>query len=240
MRRDLRPYFIRRMQDAWNRFYVSRFVAPAFDALGAHPDITSPRNVEIWGGGITAGANLHLHASKGNMVRLATWRSGEREGRIEIGDHVLISPGTHIVASECIVIGSNTMIASGCYISDSDWHDTYDRTAELEKHRPIHIGENVWLGVRVIVGKGVTIGENSIIGAGSVVVSDIPPNRIAAGNPARVVRELDMSREFRTRSALFADPERLERDMDNLMRYILRENTLLGWLRSVFSPTRMD
>ncbi|MBX3507256.1 MAG: acyltransferase [Parvibaculum sp.] len=174
------------------------------------------------------------------MVRLATWRSGDREGRIEIGDHVLISPGTHIVASERIVIGSNTMIASGCYISDSDWHDTYDRTAELEKHRPIHIGENVWLGVRVIVGKGVTIGENSIVGAGSVVVSDIPPNCIAAGNPARVVRELDMSREFRKRSALFADPDRLERDMDNLMRYILRENTLLSWLRSVFSPTRSD
>lgn len=240
MRRDRRPYFIRRIQDGWNRLYVRRFVAPAFDALGPHPDITSPSNVEIWGGGITAGANLHLHASKGNMVRLATWRSGEREGRIEIGDHVLISPGTHIVASERIVIGSNTMIASGCYISDSDWHDTYDRTAELEKHRPIHIGENAWLGVRVIVGKGVTIGENSIIGAGSVVVSDIPPNCIAAGNPARVVRALDMSREFRTRSALFADPERLERDMDNLMRYILRENTLPGWLRSVFSPTRMD
>ena len=240
MRRDRRPYFIRRILDGWNRLYIRRFIEPAFDALGPHPDITSPRNLKIWGGGITAGANLHLHASKGNMVRLATWRTGEREGRIEIGDHVLISPGTHIVASERIVIGSNTMIASGCYISDSDWHDTYDRTAELEKHRPIHIGENVWLGVRVIIGKGVSIGENSIIGAGSVVVSDIPPNCIAAGNPARVVRELDMSREFRKRAALFADPERLERDMDNLMRYILRENTLLTWIRSVLSPTRMD
>ncbi|MBX3447150.1 MAG: acyltransferase [Parvibaculaceae bacterium] len=240
MRRDLRPYFIRRIQDGWNRFYVRRFIAPAFDALGFHPDITSPRNVEIWGGGITAGANLHLHASKGSMVRLATWRTGEREGRIEIGDHVLISPGTHIVASERIVIGSNTMIASNCYLSDSDWHDTYDRTAELAKHRPIVIGENVWLGVRVIVGKGVTIGDNSIIGAGAVVISDIPPNCIAAGNPARVVRELDPARAFRTRSTLFADPDRLQQDMDRLMRYMLRENTLAGWLRSLFFPTRAD
>ena len=240
MRRDRRPYFIRRVLDGWNKFYVRRFIEPAFDALGPHPDITSPRNLEIWGGGITAGAHLHLHASRGNMVRLATWRTGEREGRIEIGDHVLISPGTHIVASERIVIGSNTMIASGCYISDSDWHDTYDRTAELAKYRPIHIGENVWLGVRAIVGKGVTIGENSIIGAGSVVVSYIPPNCIAVGNPARVVRELDISREFRTRAALFADPERLERDMDNLNRYILRENTLLNWIRSMLSPRRTD
>lgn len=240
MRRDLRPYFIRRILNGWNRFYVKRFIEPAFDALGPHPDITSPRNVEIWGGGITAGANLHLHASRGSLVRLATWRTGEREGRIEIGDHVLISPGTHIVSSERIVIGSNTMIASNCYISDSDWHDTYDRTAELEKHRPIHIGENVWLGVRVIIGKGVTIGKNSIVGAGAVVMSDIPANCIAAGNPARVVRELDPAREFRTRSALFADPDKLEQDMDRLMRYMLRENTLGGWLRSLLSPSRLD
>ncbi|WP_293208094.1 acyltransferase [Parvibaculum sp.] len=153
---------------------------------------------------------------------------------------MLISPGTHIVSSERITIGSNTMMASGCYISDSDWHDTYDRTAELEKHRPIHIGENVWLGVRVIIGKGVKIGENSIIGAGAVVMTDIPANCIAAGNPARVVRELDLTRDFRTRAALFADPDKLEKDMDNLMRYILRENTTFGWLRSVFSPRNTD
>lgn len=226
--------------DGWNRFYVNRFLVPAFDALGPGIDVSSPRNIEIWGAGITAGSHLHLHASRGSLVRLATWRTGEREGRIEIGDCVLISPGTHIVASEEIVIGSDTMIASNCYISDSDWHDTYDRTAELGKHKPIRIGENVWLGVRVIVAKGVTIGENSIIGAGSVVTQDVPANCIAAGNPARVVRELDTTKEFRRRSALFQNPEKLERDMDKLMRYILRENTTLGWLRSVFSPSGTD
>lgn len=219
---------------------MNRFLVPAFDAVGPGLDVSSPRNIEIWGAGITAGSHLHLHAAKGNLVRIATWKAGEREGRISLGDYVLISPGTHIVSSEEISIGSNTMIASGCYISDSDWHDTYDRTAELEKRRPIRIGENVWLGVRVIVGKGVTIGDNSIVGAGAVVTQDIPPNCIAAGNPARVVRELDPTRSFRKRAALFADPERLDRDMHNLMRYMLRENTTLGWLRSVFSPSRTD
>ncbi|PKP79068.1 MAG: acetyltransferase [Alphaproteobacteria bacterium HGW-Alphaproteobacteria-3] len=219
---------------------MNRFIVPAFDAVGPGIDVSSPRNIEIWGAGITAGSHLHLHASPGNFVRLATWRTGDREGRIAIGDCVLISPGTHIVASEEIVIGTDTMIASHCYISDSDWHDTYDRTAEHDKHKPIRIGENVWLGVRAIVGKGVTIGENSIIGAGAVVTRDIPANCIAAGNPARVVRELDPSREFKRRSSLFRDPETLERDMDRMMRYLLRENTTLGWLRSVFSPSRTD
>lgn len=240
MRHDKRPYFIRRFLNGWNRFYVNRFIVPAFDAVGPGLDVSSPRDIEIWGAGITAGANLHLHAAKGNLVRLATWRTGDREGRIAFGDHVLVSPGTHIVSSEAISIGSNTMIASGCYISDSDWHDTYDRTAELEKHRPIRIGENVWLGVRVIVGKGVSIGDNSIIGAGAVVTRDIPANCIAAGNPARVVRELDPARSFHKREVLFADPDRLESDMNRLMRYMLRENTTLGWLRSVFSPSRTD
>jgi acetyltransferase-like isoleucine patch superfamily enzyme len=240
VRRDRRPYFIRRMQDAYIRFYTDRFLVPAFDEAGPGLGVTSPRDIEIFGGNIRVGRHVHIHAARGNLTRLCTWKTDGREGRITLGDHVLISPGSHIVASESITIGSNTMLASGCYVSDSDWHDTYDRTRELDKHAPIVIGENVWLGVRVIVGKGVTIGENSIIGAGSVVTRDVPANCIAAGNPARVVRELDPQRVFRKRQELFLEPERMEREMDKLTRYLLRENTLAGWLRSVFAPTRED
>jgi maltose O-acetyltransferase len=50
--------------------------------------------------------------------------------------------------------------------------------------------ENVWLGARVVVMSGVTIGEGSVIGAGSVVTRDIPARTIAAGVPAKVIREL--------------------------------------------------
>lgn len=240
MRRDRRPYLIRRLQDAWLRFYTERYIVPALDAVGPGLAVTSPRDIEIWGGNIRVGACAHIHASRGNPTRLCTWTTEGREGRLVLGDYVLVSPGTQIIASESIAIGTNTMIASGCYISDSDWHDTYDRTRELDKHAPIVIGENVWLGVRVIVGKGVTIGDNSIVGAGSVVTRSLPANVIAAGNPARVVRELDATRPMRKRSELFNDPERSRHDMDRLMRYLLRENTLSGWLRSVISPTRED
>lgn len=240
MRRDRRPYFIRRIRDGYLDFYTKRFLVPACDAVGPGLSVTSPWDIEVWGGNISIGSHVHLHASRGNILRLSTWDNGERQGRITIGDYVLISPGVQIISSIHINIGRNTMIASGCYISDSDWHDTYDRTRELEKYAPITIGENAWLGVRVIVGKGVTIGENSIIGAGSVVTRDIPPNCIAAGNPARVVRELDPSCPMRKREELFREPERMAEEMDRLMRYMLRENTLGGWLRSVFSPTRED
>ena len=222
------------------RAYVNWFIVPQFDEAGGGLSITSPRNLEIFGGNIRIGKHAHIHAARGNLTRLCTWTTDGREGRITMGDHVLISPGTHIVASESISIGSNTMFASGCYVSDSDWHDTYDRTKELDKHRPIVIGENCWLGVRVIVGKGVTIGDNTIVGAGSVVTKDLPPNCIAAGNPAVVVRELDPTREMIKREVLFSEPAEMARSMDRLTKYLLRENTLWNWLRSVLAPSTKD
>ena len=55
---------------------------------------------------------------------------------------------------------------------------------------PIHIGRKVWIGAGVIITKGVTIGDNSIVAAGAVVTHDIPSNVIAAGVPARILREI--------------------------------------------------
>ncbi len=240
MRRDTRPYFVRRFRDAYANWYVRHFLVPQFDSVGTGLNVAHPRGVELWGANINAGKHLHLRAAKGNMIRLATWDSGDRVGEIHIGDYVLISPGNQIIASERITIGSNTMIASGCYISDSDWHDTYDRTSERDKHAPITFGENVWIGSRVIVGKGVTIGENSIIGAGAVVTRDIPANVIAAGNPAKVLRELDPTKELRKRSDMLGDADAINYEFDQLNRYLLRHNTLFTWLRSMVKPSRRD
>ena len=59
-----------------------------------------------------------------------------------------------------------------------------------DESRPISIGSNVWIGFDVCVLSGVRIGNGAIIGARSVVMTDIPPYSIAAGNPARVIREV--------------------------------------------------
>ena len=64
------------------------------------------------------------------------------------------------------------------------------RRDKLEAAQPITLRDNVWIGGGAIILPGITVGENSVIGAGAVVTRDVPPNVVAAGNPARVVREL--------------------------------------------------
>jgi maltose O-acetyltransferase len=65
------------------------------------------------------------------------------------------------------------------------------RRDKWEAARPVTIGDNVWLGGGAIVLPGVTIGDNTVVGAGAVVTRDLPPDVVAVGNPARVVRAVE-------------------------------------------------
>ena len=111
-------------------------------------------------------------------------------GRIEIGDSVFVNYGTSISAHKLVRIGDGSQLGSYVCLMDNDYHSVEDR-AKAGVSKPIILGRNVWLGVRVIVLKGVTIGDNAVIGAGSVVTHDIPANAVAAGVPARVVRTFE-------------------------------------------------
>lgn len=237
MRRDSRPYWMKQWAARRSKRWARRWLHPQFDAIGAGCVFINPRQVEIIGPNVRIGANVHINAEPTRPSRLCVWFAGERVGAITLGDNVLVSPGVRIISSFGIVIGSNTMLASDVYISDSDWHGIYDRTTEAGQAAPIRIGENVWIGFGAIVGKGVTIGQNSIIGAGSVVTRDIPENVIAAGNPCRVVRQLDGAQPMRTRADFFADTASLAA-LDRLDRAILKRNTLLGhwWARLFPGP----
>ncbi|MGD9410465.1 MAG: acyltransferase, partial [Desulfobacterales bacterium] len=68
----------------------------------------------------------------------------------------------------------------------------------------------------------------------------IPANCIAAGNPAQVVRHLDPEESFTTRKQLFSKISNLFDEIDQLDRELLRQNTLLHWLRYVFFPSKGD
>jgi maltose O-acetyltransferase len=115
----------------------------------------------------------------------------ERGATLDIGPRALVNFGCSIVAHERIVIGERCLIGPHCLIMDTPFHPLDpERRLEPPDTAPIEIGENVWLGARVMVMPGVTIGRDAAIAAGSVVTHDVPPRTLAAGVPARVIREL--------------------------------------------------
>jgi FkbH-like protein len=109
-------------------------------------------------------------------------------GQIEIGQEVWINFGTVIGARDRIVIGSNSSIGQHCIICDSDFPDM--ASPATMPRSGIEIGENVWIAGRVTVRPGVKIGSGAVIVAGSVVESDVPPNVIVGGIPARVLTKV--------------------------------------------------
>ena len=239
MRRDHRPYYLKKAYLKFQEFYVNHFLRPQFEYLGKGFTFMRPWHVEIFGAPIELGEYVNVVASSDRNVRLAIWAEQNDKGRIRIGNYCLICSGVRIGSAHEILIGNNCMIASNAYITDSDWHDIYNRVS-IGKTAPVHIEDNVWIGDSVIVCKGVSIGENSIIGAGAVVVGDIPANCVAAGNPAKVVKHLDVAQPFITRAQWFSDPKKLFADFDKADKALLGENSLLHWLRCHMFPTDID
>jgi acetyltransferase-like isoleucine patch superfamily enzyme len=98
-----------------------------------------------------------------------------------------------------ITFGADCMLSTDVHLDASDMHPIYDRASgqRLNPPQDIEIGDHVWLSTRVLVLKGAKIGSGAIIGAGSMVAGIIPPNTLAVGSPAKVVREdVVWSREF--------------------------------------------
>ena len=239
MRRDHRPYAVKQAIQTFERFYVRHFIAPQLTALGRGAVMMRPWYINISGGKIEIGRNVTLMATSDQRIRLAVWPGPASIGKLTIRDNVIISPGVRISAAKSITIDNNCMIANGGYITDSDWHGIYDRVS-LGNPKPVHLEQNVWMGDHAMVAKGVTIGENSIIGAKAAVVSDIPANCVAAGNPAKILKRLDPQEKITTRAKVFENPDKLAEDVLNFDRRLLADNTLLKWLRVLFFPRRGD
>lgn len=199
-----------------------------------------PWHVEVNGGPVLLGDFANIIATSDNRVRLTVWSNREGEGRIIIGKYCLICAGVRISAAKEISIGDNCMMANRVYITDADWHDLYDRSMFVGQSSPVRIGNNVWIGDSAIVCKGVTIGDNSIIGAGAVVVKDVPPNVVAAGNPALVLKNLDAGLPMQTREDWFTIMSQLTAEAEEKERNELRGNTFWGWLRSKGFPRKGD
>jgi len=240
VRRDHRPYILKRLDLLFQKWYARYFLRPQFDHLGKGSTFMKPWHVEIFGGPISLGDYATVIATPDRKVRLTVWSDLRERGRIVIGDYCLISPGVRISAATEILIGDSCMLAHGAFVTDSDWHGVYDRGLPIGQTLPVCIGENVWIGDSAIICKGVSIGENSIIGAGSVVVRDIPANAIAGGNPAAVLKYLEAGRPIKTRGEWLADPDLLASQFDLIDRHFMTGNTWRGWIRSLIRPQKGD
>ena len=119
---------------------------------------------------------------------------------LSIGDNCEMGELTHIVAHENVSIGNNVLIASKCFISDTN-HGIYKGEEQSSPDTPpnarplvtspVSIGNNVWIGENVVILSGSKIGDGCVIGANSVVSGEIDAGCIAAGTPARVIKRYD-------------------------------------------------
>lgn len=240
MIKDHRPYYLKRLSHKFERWYANHFLAPQCESFGKHLVFMKPWGVEIYGSSVSIGDYTTLIATMDRRIRLTSWMANEKSGRIEIGRHCLICPGTRIQAATAITIGDDCMMAQNSCITDADWHDLYDRSASIGNTQEVVIEKNVWIGDSAMICKGVHIGENAVIGAGSIVVKDIPANAIAAGNPAAVVRYLEEGRPVRTRSQWMSDPQKMDEYFDTVERIMREKNSLFGWIRSIVFPRKGD
>ncbi|WP_417740599.1 acyltransferase [Rosistilla oblonga] len=109
--------------------------------------------------------------------------------QLTIGQGTHISNNVTVIAMSSITIGANCLVGDRATIIDSDFHGIEPAQRHTQGvAQPVTISDNAWIGSQATILKGVTIGENSVIAAQSVVTTNVPPNCIAAGSPAKVVR----------------------------------------------------
>ncbi len=127
-------------------------------------------------------------------------------GSIEIGDHFYLGQNSMIGSEKSIKIGRCVIISNDVRIYDNNNHPTSPKARENmslngysndnwawhhSASAPVVIGDNVWIGQYSTILKGVTIGKGSIVATRAVVTKDVPPYTIVAGNPAKVVKQIE-------------------------------------------------
>ena len=111
--------------------------------------------------------------------------------RLQIGDHVWIGEEVSILSLAEVLIESNVCVSQQAYLCTGS-HD-YRHIAFPLITRPITIRTGSWVAARSFVGPGVEIGADTVVGAASAVLASVPESCLVRGNPAQVVRDLNVS-----------------------------------------------
>lgn len=129
-------------------------------------------------GPVTFHYGIHTRIGEGTFINFNLTVQDDAE--VVIGDHCDFGPNVTIVTPvHPILAGERRMML-----------DENGRPGRFCYARPVHIGNECWIGANVVICPGVTVGDRCVIGAGSVVTRDVPPDSFAAGNPCRVIRTL--------------------------------------------------
>lgn len=139
-----------------------------------------------------------LEIGRHTLLEPNCWLTLSDHGRLTIGEGCFLNIGTMVAVENEVTIGDHTMFANQCFVSDAAHRFDDPRLPVpwqgFTTKGPTRVGSNCWFGVGCVVTSGVTVGDRCVIGANSVVTADLPSHVIAAGAPARVIREISYER----------------------------------------------
>lgn len=172
-----------RLQGLARLWYHTR-LSVAVEHLATSTVVLGP--VELYGTG-------RIHIADHALLYPGLFLETEDQGRIDIGQDVVLSRGVHLSSRCAITLGNGCMVGEYTSIRDANHrfgggqgirHSGFSAAA-------IVIGENVWVGRGSVILPGVSIGAGTVVAANSVVTRSLPAGVLAMGSPARVVRALD-------------------------------------------------
>ena len=144
------------------------------------------------------------HGKRKELLKELFGSTGENIGiepnfRCDYGYNIYV--GENFFANfDCVIldvcevrIGDNCLLAPGVHIYTATHPlNPFERIAGTEYGKPVTIGNNVWIGGRAVINPGVTIGDNAVIASGAVVTKDVPAGVVVGGNPAKVLKQIDI------------------------------------------------
>lgn len=173
----------------WRRIFYSVLSDIKINGKKQQPVLASGKGNIVIDSSVTFG----LVFSKGYYSNYTYLEARSKSAAIKIGKNTKLNNSATIISNGAgITIGENCLLGTDVEIFDSDFHELKAENRGLctALQAPVFIGDHVFIGNGVRILKGVNIGSGSTVATGAVVVSDIPQNSIAAGIPAKVVRQV--------------------------------------------------